>query len=241
MFPPFVHAAPRRVLSFQLMVTLHTALLLSLAILLVRAQGSRDSSLHILLKPSSDCPAPCFLGITLGVTPLNVGLTKLRANPLIQSLSPVSPGVYHIEFAPVFTPLRAMQMQVLTESQSEVIEAIYVSNSGLQLSDISLSLGAPESLILDEGLDFGLVTYVGFYPQHQLYVKVILPVCLVDEKLFWQARYNVLIGIVSAQQYVEEHSSYPLEANRNGKGWLQQLHRIKRSSCSVQTEIIKTV
>ncbi|MEP7291590.1 MAG: hypothetical protein ABI835_07385 [Chloroflexota bacterium] len=171
---------------------------------------------------------------------LDAGIEQLRVSPHIQSIAPVaselnSPapaGLYEVEFVPTLISMRTARMQFLTEARSGVIENILLTNTSLQLSDIFLTLGQPASLILDNPSHLGLVTYVGFYPDYQMYVQVVLPICASDDDRFWNVRQNVSVGIASTANYVEQSGYYSTTPLSNGEGWLQQLHNMKRTNCT---------
>ena len=227
-------------IRFCFRVTLPCVLLLVFVVLLVHGQSSSGSDVGALLMPPTGCSAPCFLGIKLGQATLTSGLDQLRASRWIQSISPVSSepnspaptGLYDVEFVPTVAPVRTAQVRFMTEADTGIIESILLMHTGIPLSDIVLAFGQPTPLLLDDRLHLGLVTYVAFYPQYQMYVQVVLPVCPSGGDPFWNEQHNVLIGVESAQQYAQQRSYYPADAPDAGGRWLQQIHDLKQTDCA---------
>src|SRR5829696_9423810 len=85
----------------------------SSVILLGVTQRYDDSGLRALLLPAPGCPAPCFLGIQLGVTPLAIAIKTLRASSLIQSVTNFSPGRYTLEFVEPLASMHTSEMPLL--------------------------------------------------------------------------------------------------------------------------------
>jgi len=67
-------------------ITLTTALL-TLPILLIRAQPVDNSDLDDFLRGSDDCAAPCFMSIKPGVTRVGEAMDILRAHPWVGKIS----------------------------------------------------------------------------------------------------------------------------------------------------------
>lgn len=240
MFPRVVRAASNRAVPVVPRVTLSLILVSTVVILLLPRRKSRDTSLSRLSMPTDGCAESCFLGITLGVSTLDVGLQQLRSNPLVQSISPVqfepsSPvphGLYSVEFSATLDPIRTAQLQFVT--QSRTINSVLLTNTGIQLSDIELSLGHPESIMLNEPLHLGFASYVSFYPQYQIYVQTLLTVCSSEDEPFWSFWYqpqDLSIGFASKQTYSELRNAYWLDGDQSADDWRHQLHNIERVDC----------
>lgn len=68
------HAMTGKLLKIALLLTA----LLTVPVLLIRAQPYDDSDLRELLTPPADCAAPCFMGIKPGVTTFTQAVDKLE-------------------------------------------------------------------------------------------------------------------------------------------------------------------
>ncbi|HVU11863.1 MAG TPA: hypothetical protein VHD90_11320 [Phototrophicaceae bacterium] len=238
MLPPIMNAPNSLITRVVIRALIPCLLLFTLAILMSRVQASHDSSLSDLL-PTADCAAPCFLGIRPGVTSVDTGLQTLRASPLIRSVSPMtwnpssgpSSHLYEVDFVPTFVSMQKAQMQLVTHPDSGIIDSILLTGMGIQLSQIELAFGRPESSTLDESVHIGLVTYASFYPQYQMYIQTMMVLCAPEGEPFWAQRENLMIGIASSRQYAAQYAYYSDEARQNGDGWQQQLHTMKRNEC----------
>ena len=214
-------------------------LLLAVILLLGHRQIDHASDLRTLLLPLS-CSAPCFLGITPGLTTLKEGLDHLRASPLVQSVSPVASETgspipssqYDVEFVRTLVPVRAARVKFLAEAQTDMIEDILLMNTDIQLRDLELTFGQPTQFVLDDRFHLGFVTYVAYYPQYQMYVEVVLSVCTFSPETIWNGRQSLNIGIASAPNYSKQNSYYPADAHQTNGGWLQKLHELKQTDCA---------
>ncbi len=225
-------------IAFRLMLPSLTVFIAALWI--THGQGGTETlPLGGLLLPPTGCAAPCLLGIRPGQTTLVSALDHLRANPLIQSIEPVasmpdSPapsGLFAVQFV-LTAPIRTAQMQFVTEPRTGVINRILFINSGLPLSDVTLTLGQPAALFLDNRFNTSVVTYAAFYPQNQMDVQVVLPLCTPEVARLPSIRQNVVISIDTISTYFEQRGLYPAATLVNDTGWLQQLHDLKQAECA---------
>jgi hypothetical protein len=239
MFPPVIPAAPYLLSRVLVRLALPAVLLFTVLTLFARAQRSDTSLLTTLLLPPSDCAAPCFLGIRPGLTTVNAGLDQLRTRAPVQSVSLVSPmpgmspvsDTYEVAFLQPSGSLRVTRMQFVTEPRSGVIEGILLSDMGITLADVYVTFGQPASLILDDRLHLGLVTYVGFYPQYQLYIQAVFAICSPNISSLWTQHQSVLIGIESERRFAQELSFYAEELQPSNGAWSQRLHDSRRQVC----------
>lgn len=236
MFPPVVHAVSNPFITLLLRLLLPCIILFTVLSLLAHGYSSGPSPLHDLLLPTNDCPIPCFLGIRPGVTHVDTALEQLRAEALIRSIlpmpfDPVGPR-YTVDFLPALGLGQTAQLQLMTRPGSSIVEGILLSHTAIRLSDIIVALGQPPSLALSNGLSYGLVTYVGFYPQYQLYVLTIRATCASGNSAFWRSQQPLVIGIISELKYSEQRSYYQDDLQTDG-GWMHRLHKRQLQDCFV--------
>jgi hypothetical protein len=172
------------------------------------------------------------------VTTVEAGLKLLHDSHRVRASSPILPGSDSLRVSGLYTVefeqpsiLRA-RIQLVTDVYYETIVGILLTDTGIQLSDIVLSLGQPTSLVLDNRLHLGRVVYVGFYSQYQLYVQIILPLCSLEVGTFWNTPQDILIGIESARRYAQQLSFYSEETQQHDGAWRQHLYAMKQLDCA---------
>lgn len=223
-------------LAFRLVVA--CILLLTIAVLLAHGYSTGITPLHALLLPSEDCDSPCFLGIRPGSTSFMTALEQLRRHPWMRSIDPIPapPAVpqaldmFHVELTLPRGSELVTQLQLVTRAGSSTLEGVLLINPDISLGEVMQVLGEPGAVFLDTGRHRGLLTFVEFYPQFQLFIQTISSTCLPAQSTFWTSHQPLVIGILSAQRYAEQQSYYRDDLALN-TGWMQALYKLRSPPC----------
>lgn len=168
-----------------LIFTVTITLLLTLPILLIRAQPYDGGHLGMFLGQSEHCRAPCLMGIRPGSTTLAQALAILRANNAIEHVQVENyyngqsvfwrwkegePDFRHYAFR--------------TDSDNTVIRPVMPSS--ITLGEVFLTLGEPAQVtaaISNEYQPRAIVMLA--YPQRATYLLVGLDRCDIEQDQFW--------------------------------------------------------
>ena len=151
-------------ITLLLRSSLLITVLLSLPILLIRAQPYDDPELRVFLPAPEACPTPCFMGIRPGVTTVGDARNILQTQPLFANTIGLNPP-YGLRFRANHPHgLITDQIYSYLEMEGGIIQWLRI-HTNLSLGEVWAAYGQPDWGTRTYTLDSSLIYYAIGYNQ----------------------------------------------------------------------------